>query len=77
MGILTTWARIRTESRRPQEDVDPATQERPGIPLGRPGDAREVAELIVFLAGPEASDTTGSSYVIDGGMLLMAASANR
>jgi NAD(P)-dependent dehydrogenase (short-subunit alcohol dehydrogenase family) len=60
-----------------QEDVHPATQERPAIPLGRPGDAREVADLIVHLAGPDASYTTGASFVIDGGMLLMAAAANR
>ena len=60
-----------------QEDVDPHDQDRPGIPLGRPGDAREIAYLIVHLASPESSYTTGTSYVIDGGMLLMAASANR
>ena len=60
-----------------QEDVDPRGQERPGVPLGRPGDAREVAELIAWLASPEASYTTGASYVIDGGMLLMAAQANQ
>jgi NAD(P)-dependent dehydrogenase (short-subunit alcohol dehydrogenase family) len=60
-----------------QEDVDPEEQGRPGIPLGRPGDAREIAALIVHLASPESSYTTGSSYVIDGGMLLMAAQANR
>jgi NAD(P)-dependent dehydrogenase (short-subunit alcohol dehydrogenase family) len=60
-----------------QEDVDPHDQDRPGIPLGRPGDAREIASLIVHLASPESSYTTGSSYVIDGGMLLMAAEANR
>jgi NAD(P)-dependent dehydrogenase (short-subunit alcohol dehydrogenase family) len=60
-----------------QEDVDPHDQDRPGIPLGRPGDAREIASLIVHLASPESSYTTGSSYVVDGGMLLMAAQANR
>jgi NAD(P)-dependent dehydrogenase (short-subunit alcohol dehydrogenase family) len=60
-----------------QEDVDPHDQDRPGIPLGRPGDAREIASLIVHLASPESSYTTGSSYVIDGGMLLMPAQANR
>jgi NAD(P)-dependent dehydrogenase (short-subunit alcohol dehydrogenase family) len=60
-----------------QEDVDPHEQERPGVPLGRPGDAREVAELIAWLASPEAGYTTGASYVIDGGMLLMGAMANR
>jgi NAD(P)-dependent dehydrogenase (short-subunit alcohol dehydrogenase family) len=60
-----------------QEDVDPITEDRPGIPFGRPGDAREVAALITYLAGPEASYVSGSSYVIDGGLLLMAAEANR
>jgi NAD(P)-dependent dehydrogenase (short-subunit alcohol dehydrogenase family) len=60
-----------------QEDQDPHAEERPGVPLGRPGDAREVAELIAYLASPEASYTTGASYVVDGGMLLMAAQANQ
>jgi NAD(P)-dependent dehydrogenase (short-subunit alcohol dehydrogenase family) len=60
-----------------QEDVDPHEQARPGIPLGRPGDAREVAALIAWLARPESSYVTGASYVVDGGMLLMAARANQ
>jgi NAD(P)-dependent dehydrogenase (short-subunit alcohol dehydrogenase family) len=60
-----------------QEDEDPRTNERPGIPLGRPGDAREVAELVAYVASPAASYTTGASYVVDGGLLLMAAEANR
>jgi NAD(P)-dependent dehydrogenase (short-subunit alcohol dehydrogenase family) len=54
-----------------QEDSDVTGTERPGIPLGRPGDAREVAAVIAFLAGPEASYTTGASWVVDGGMLRM------
>jgi NAD(P)-dependent dehydrogenase (short-subunit alcohol dehydrogenase family) len=37
-----------------QHDVDSATEDRPGIPVGRPGDAREVARAIVYLASPEA-----------------------
>lgn len=53
------------------EDVDPFTVERPGIPLGRPGDAREVAAAVALLASPEAGYVTGASWVIDGGMLLM------
>jgi NAD(P)-dependent dehydrogenase (short-subunit alcohol dehydrogenase family) len=60
-----------------QPDGDPHAEDRPGVPAGRPGDAREVAELIAYLASPEASYTTGASYVVDGGMLLMAAQANQ
>jgi NAD(P)-dependent dehydrogenase (short-subunit alcohol dehydrogenase family) len=59
------------------EDVDPASIERPAIPVGRPGHAHEIAAAIAFLASPEASYATGASFVIDGGMLLMAAAANQ
>ncbi|MFI7013911.1 SDR family oxidoreductase [Streptomyces sp. NPDC050164] len=54
-----------------QEDTDPHTESRPGVPLGRPGDAREVAAVIAFLAGPDASYVTGASWSVDGGMLRM------
>ena len=54
-----------------QEDEDPHTTDRPGVPLGRPGDAREIAAVIAFLASPQASYVTGASYVVDGGMLQM------
>ena len=54
-----------------QEDEDPHGERRPGVPLGRPGDAREVAAVIAFLASPESSYVTGASWVVDGGMLQM------
>ncbi|MFF5785718.1 SDR family oxidoreductase [Streptomyces sp. NPDC012693] len=54
-----------------QEDTDVRRESRPGIPLGRPGDAREVAAVIAFLAGPDASYVTGASWAVDGGMLRM------
>lgn len=59
------------------EDVDPRTQERPGIPMGRPGHAWEIANAITWLASDESSYATGQSFVIDGGLLLMAAVANQ
>ena len=55
------------------EDEDPHALHREGIPLGRPGDAREIAALIAHLASPEASYTTGASFVVDGGLSLIAA----
>jgi NAD(P)-dependent dehydrogenase (short-subunit alcohol dehydrogenase family) len=56
-----------------QEDEDPRSpgHERPGVPLGRPGDAREVAALVAFLASPAAGYITGSSHLVDGGMVQM------
>jgi len=57
-------------------DQDPLELERPGIPAGRPGHAREIAAAIAFLASPEASYVTGESLVVDGGLLLMAAVRN-
>ena len=59
-----------------QHDEDAKVKDRPGIPMGRPGDAREIARAIVHLADPDASYTTGASFVVDGGMLLMAAMAS-
>jgi NAD(P)-dependent dehydrogenase (short-subunit alcohol dehydrogenase family) len=55
------------------EDTDPRTIERPNLPLGRPGHAREIAAWVAFLASEKASYATGASFVVDGGLMLMAA----
>ena len=55
------------------EDTDPTTIEKPNLPLGRPGHAREIADFVVFLASEKSSYATGQSYVVDGGLMLMAA----
>ena len=55
-----------------QEDEDVLSgSERPGVPIGRPGDAREVAAVVAFLSSSAASYVNGASWVVDGGMLAM------
>lgn len=40
-----------------------------GIPIGRPAEPEDVAELIAFLASPRAASVHGAEYVIDGGTI--------
>ena len=55
------------------EDVDPHTIEKPNLPLGRPGHAREISAWVAFLASEKSSYATGQSFIVDGGLMLMAA----
>ena len=38
------------------------------VPVGRPAEAQEVAQLALFLASDDSRYSTGSEFVIDGGM---------
>jgi NAD(P)-dependent dehydrogenase (short-subunit alcohol dehydrogenase family) len=52
----------------PRNEAD-AQRLDPEVPLGRPGKPEEVAALVAWLCSDEASYVTGSSYVMDGGMI--------
>jgi NAD(P)-dependent dehydrogenase (short-subunit alcohol dehydrogenase family) len=57
-----------------QHEVDPHEgEEKPYVPLSRAGTAREIASLVVWLASPGATYAPGSSFVVDGGLMLKAA----
>lgn len=40
-----------------------------GTPIGRMAQAREVAEMVAFLVGPQSAYCTGADFVVDGGVL--------
>jgi len=58
----------------PRNEAD-AEKLDPEVPLGRPGRPEEVAALVAWLCSGEATYVTGSSYVIDGGMIQQVVTA--
>jgi NAD(P)-dependent dehydrogenase (short-subunit alcohol dehydrogenase family) len=56
-------------------EEDPSDHPKPEYPIPRPGDAREIASCIAWLCSPDAAWTTGASFVVDGGFLLVNPSA--
>jgi NAD(P)-dependent dehydrogenase (short-subunit alcohol dehydrogenase family) len=39
-----------------------------GVPMKRAGEVREVADVVLFLAGDESSYVTGVEILVDGGL---------
>ena len=68
-ALDTRMASVAAQSGATPEAVLQGTVAALGIPLGRPGTADDVAQLITFLAGPAASYLTGSQFTVDGGAL--------
>jgi NAD(P)-dependent dehydrogenase (short-subunit alcohol dehydrogenase family) len=66
-GIIATpiWNKIPAGLNRP---IDPYGVAEAVVPLGKAGEASEVADGILFLASAMSSHVTGSELVIDGGM---------
>jgi glucose 1-dehydrogenase len=50
-------------------EPDAADRAMQKIPMGRPGDPQEIADLAAFLASDKASYITGSSFFADGGLM--------
>jgi NAD(P)-dependent dehydrogenase (short-subunit alcohol dehydrogenase family) len=63
--ILTDRLRLFTEQRAAGRDINEVLRRM--TPLGRPGQAEEVADLIMFLASERASFIHGANITIDGG----------
>ena len=40
------------------------------IPLGRKGNAKDIAEAVAFLASEKASYITGATLLVDGGLTI-------
>ena len=66
-GIIATpiWDKIPSGQNRP---IDPYKVAEATVPIGKAGEAEEIANGILFLASDLSSHMTGSELVIDGGL---------
>jgi NAD(P)-dependent dehydrogenase (short-subunit alcohol dehydrogenase family) len=64
---VTCPGAIRTHKHEESMRILGATAAPPSMPMGRPGEPREVAETVVWLCSDAASFVTGAAITVDGG----------
>src|SRR6266478_4572259 len=68
-GVIDTpiWTKISGSTGR-NLPIDPNEVAKAGVPLGRAGQAQDIANGVLFLASDASNSMTGAEVVIDGGM---------
>jgi NAD(P)-dependent dehydrogenase (short-subunit alcohol dehydrogenase family) len=68
-GVIDTpiWTKLTVSAGR-NTPIDPHEVARAGVPLGKAGEAQDIANGVLFLASDASSHMTGAELVIDGGM---------